>query len=523
MHRRWRLHPSRLCAVMAVLLLPMVAWSGETLDSKDLRAKLRVIEARATETEADAQNVPALLAELGLRGAVQTTAKPAIGFGPAGGLFSPKTASAQTPARSGTVKSTGPVNVSTTNFRLMLATLAQSFSGANNLSLITAQGARGPVALSVRSGTVTLADLQSFSLAEGFAPRIDGTLTAPVVLWPAATLRLGPGDRLAMARDTGAFLISMGRIEADGALIEAVGPENPHERAFVPFVTVLAGGSITLKNATLRGLGFGRTAKFSGLTVAGNLLMPSDQEVVIEGTLFDQMKAVTISGSSDARIIGNTFQNGRNVGLNLLGTPRAKVRENLFRGTAPTNAIRVDLGSDRVEISDNIFLAGTRVAVLINGASNNVVVRDNVIWRRDGAGIKFLSAKCGRAEGNILIDNQQKGIEVRKSDGTVVMDNLFAGNRSAGVWVSAQSEGARTTVQDNTFVGNGSGLSAATGAEIWIEGNNFKRQLPKLLDGDIASLTTSVVRDLAGSGPLQFVRGASKSFANVATLCGGDT
>ncbi|MGB3244744.1 MAG: right-handed parallel beta-helix repeat-containing protein [Sulfitobacter sp.] len=521
MPKHWRLHPSHFCAMMAVLLAPAMAWSDEGLNTRDLRAKLRVIEARAPEDALGAQDVPALLAELGLKENLQPIAKTAIGFGGAGGLFSLQSAKPAA-AQPGITAQTGPVDVSTTNFRLMLATLAQSYTGVNNLSVITAQGARGPIALSVTSGTVTLADLQSFSHANGFAPRADGTLTAPVVLWPDATLRLGTGERLGMARDSGAFLMSMGRIEADGALIESVGPENAYEPGFMPFITVLAGGSISLKNATLRGLGFGRTIKFAGLTVAGNPMMPTKQEVVIQGTLFDQIKTVTIAGAPDAEISGNTFQNARNVALNVMGSPRTKVQENLFRGGAPTNAIRIDLGSDRVEISDNLFMAGSRVAVLINGGSNHVLVRDNLIWRRDGAGIKFFGALCGRAEGNILIDNAQKGIEVRKSDGTVVLDNVFAGNRSAGVWVSAQADGARTAVRDNTFEGNGSGLAAATGAEIWISGNNFKRQLPKLLDGDIASLTTSVVRDLSGSGPLRLVRGASETHPADAPLCGGD-
>lgn len=515
------LRPLRLCAVMAVLLAPALAGAGPDVDPKELRVGLKAVDARVSEAPLQAADVRGIRAELGLAGerSAQKTAPTTLSG--AGGLFSMASVQPQSAAPRG--QGRAPVDVSTTNFRLMLATLAQSHTGVNNLSVITAQGDRGPTAVSIRSGTVSLADVQAFSARAGFAPMIDGTLVAPVVLWPEATLVLRPGERLSLARDAGAFLLSMGRIEIEGAVIEAVGPENPHEESFAPFITVLGGGSLIMERATVRGLGFGRTNKFAGVTVAGNPLMQAEQEVVIRDTLFDDVKVVSISGAADAQITGNTFQNARSNALNISGALRTQVRENLFRGLSPTNAIRVELGSDHTRIAENIFLAGDRVAILINGASNHVEVEDNVIWQRNGAGIKFLNTRCGRATGNMLIDNQQKGIEVRKSDGIVVEDNLFAGNRSAGIWVSAQAEGAQTKVRDNTFVGNGAGLSAATGAEIWVAQNNFKRQLPKLLDGDIAQLATAVVRNLEGSGPMLFSRGQAFKQDALLPLCGGDT
>ncbi len=518
MARRGILRPSRLGAVMAFLLAPVMALAGPDVDAKDLRARLKAVDARVADAPLKAVDVRAVRAELGLAEAPVATTTNALSG--AGGLFSLSSVTPETakPRAKGQV----PLDVSTTNFRLMLATLAQTYTGVNNLSVITAQGDRGTTAVSVRAGTVSLDDIKTFSARAGFTPRSDGTLIAPVVLWPDATLVLRPGERPAMARDAGAFLMSMGRIEIEGALIEAVGPQNPYEHNFNPFITIVGGGSLSMKGATVRGLGFGSTNKFAGVTIAGNPLLQDKQEVVIEDTLFDDVKVVSVAGAADAVIRGNTFQNARSNALNISGAQRAKVRENLFRGASPTNAIRVELGSDGTSISDNVFLAGDRVAILVNGGSNHVSVQGNVIWQRNGAGIKFLNARCGRAQGNLLIDNQQKGIEVRKSDGIVVRDNLFAGNRSAGIWVSAQVKDARTTVQDNTFVGNGAGLSAATGAKIWVAQNNFKRQLPKLLDGDIAKLSTAVVRDLEGSGPLLLARGQAEKQAQVADLCGGD-
>lgn len=415
-----------------------------------------------------------------------------------------------------------PQDVGTTNFRLMLAGLAQTFTGQNNQAVVNAQGPRGPVALSVRAGVVTLADVQAFSAAQGHPPRADGTLTLPVVIWPDATLRLSPGERLALARDTGAFVLSMGTLDVEGAVIEVAGAENPHTPSFIPFVTVTGGGSAQIRDATLRGLGFGQTAKFSGLSVAGNLLTQGKGKVVIRDTLFDGLKVVSLAGVAGAEVSGNTFVNARHNTLNLVSAPRARIDGNLFGGDAPTNAIRVDRGSGYTEISDNIFLSGQRVAVLVDGASDHVQVRDNLVWRRAGAGVKFLRSACGLAQGNVILDNKQKGVEVRKSDGTVVRDNLIVGNGSAGIWVSAQQADARTSVSGNILRANGSGLSAATGAEIQLRGNDMRAQLPRLLDGDIARLTNTLVADLRGSMMLRFKDGQADAGGRFAALCGSD-
>ena len=414
-----------------------------------------------------------------------------------------------------------PQDMGTTNFRLMLASLAQTYTGKNNMAVVNAQGPRGPVAVSIRGGTVTLADIQAFSAVQGAPPRADGTMTMPVVIWPEATLRLSPGERLALARDTGAFVLSMGTLIVNGAVIEAVGPKNQHTPSFMPFVTIAGGGTLTMTGATLRGLGFGQTPKFGGLTVAGNLLTQTRGAVTIRDSLFDGLHGVHIAGMSGAEITGNTFKRPLSAALTLTGAPYAQIENNLFFGASRTNAIRVGSGSVNSRIDHNLFLTGQRVAVLVEGRSDNVHVSNNVIWRRIGGGIKFSNTRCGLVEGNIVLDNRQKGVEVRRSDGTVLRDNLIAGNSNAGIWVSAQSRQARTALGGNILNANGAGLSAATGAEILMDRNNFARQLPKLLDGDISRLTHTMVADLHGTTPLRFKDGQANQVAADPSLCGG--
>ncbi|MEP5153367.1 right-handed parallel beta-helix repeat-containing protein [Planktotalea sp.] len=412
--------------------------------------------------------------------------------------------------------------VDLTNFRLMLSTLLHTYTGENAQGVVNAQGERGSVALSVRKGVVTLDDVRAYSIAFGLPPLSDGTLTAPVVIWPGATLRLSPGERLAMARDKGAFILAMGTLDVNGAVIESTGPENIHTPSFTPFVTVASGGSLLLKNAIVRDLGFGRTEKFSGISVAGNLLQQGAAKVSITDSLFDGLKNLTLAGVTNAEVSGNTFFNVRDNALSIVNAPKTTVNNNLFASGAMHNAIRVDKGSSETQISNNIFLAGERVAILVRGGSDRVQVSKNLIWQRAGAGIKFLQTQCGLVRDNILLDNRQKGIEIRKSNGTVVAGNLIAGHGSAGIWVSAKSAGARTSLKENVLISNRAGLSVATGGEILMDRNNFKRQLPRLLDGDIRRLTPSIAADLGGIIPLRIKDGSTEPAVNSIGFCGSD-
>ena len=242
--------------------------------------------------------------------------------------------------------------------------------------------------------------------------------------------------------------------------------------------------------------------------------------MVIRDSLFDGIKRVTIAGNTGAKITGNTFVNPSDSTLNLTNAAHVKIDNNLFVGGSHTNALRIEQGSIHTQVSRNLFLGGERVAVIVSGRSDHVQVRDNLIWKRQGAGIKFLQTRCGLVENNIILDNFQKGVEVRKSNGLVVNANLIAGNSNAGIWVSAQTPEAQTALSANVLVANGSGIAAATGAEIFLHSNNFAGQLPKLLEGDIARLTRGVVVDLKGQKPLRFDKGKSDRTPLNSPLCG---
>lgn len=96
------------------------------------------------------------------------------------------------------------------------------------------------------------------------------------------------------------------------------------------------------------------------------------------------------------------------------------------------------------------------------------------------------------------MDNEQKGIEVRRSNDSMIEDNLVMSNHSAGVWVSAQIKSAQTFVSANILSANGSGIASATGATIILGNNDFTEQFPQFLSGDLTLQSRHIAQNLKG-------------------------
>jgi parallel beta-helix repeat protein len=139
-------------------------------------------------------------------------------------------------------------------------------------------------------------------------------------------------------------------------------------------------------------------------------------------------------------------------------------------------------------------------------------VSHNVIWHRDGGGIAVSNSDCEKINGNLVIDNTQKGIEVRDSLESRVEQNTILSNHSAGIWVSGQRKGAQTYLSGNVLAANGSGLAGAIGESIYLEANDFTQQFPQFLSGDLTAQFRSVALDLRGTKPIVLL--ASDSVKN---------
>ncbi|GIT89605.1 hypothetical protein JANAI62_09100 [Jannaschia pagri] len=405
------------------------------------------------------------------------------------------------------------------NLRLALAMLSQGRPRQDDERIRLAQGDKGDQVLSLSGGQVTLAVIQQALANMGLQQDPQGPLRVPVILAEDTVLTLNPGDMLEMSRPDGAFVLSFGRVEIEGATIRSVGPENEIITSFAPFLAVAGSGALRMRQATIEGLGFGDTAKFGGISVLGHVLRPMSDPTEITDNTFTDVTSLAITGVREALVSGNRFGDMRGGAVRLYNSPKSHVTGNLFYGAASTNAIRILDRSHEAVLSGNVLLAGERAGIVVR-RSNAADIRGNVVWGRDGAGVKLQETECSLVARNQVLDSRQKGVEIRSSAATTVRSNVIAGNRSAGVWISAQSRDALTEVTSNRLLGNGSGIVGATAATVALDGNDMTAQLPRLSDGDLTEAALLLARDLTGATPLTLTGAEAVPPAPIS--CGGD-
>lgn len=394
---------------------------------------------------------------------------------------------------------TTPPEFGAFDIRLSLGMLAQAFGHQDNTNVINAQGGASGDALLLNSGRAGLDDLPASHVTR-IGDRV--TLHAPLVIWNDGSFVLAPGETLMLDDASGALILNHGMMVVDGARVTSTGTANAHDLDFRPFIATTGAGVIRAQNARFSDLGFGSTMKFSGLAIVRNALERPTARSFVSDSVLERIRSVTLHAADGATLSGNRVMNAGSAALLVVRSRDTDVIGNVISGPMTTNAIRVTDGSARTRIIGNAVLGGERAGILVKGASNNSVIRDNIVWKRNGGGIKVDAIKCARVTGNTVIGNRQKGIEVRRSREALVSSNLLVKNRSAGIWISGQPKNAVTRVEDNTLDANGSGVATATAAAIILDGNDFSQQFPQFLAGDLVSQARYVAADMTGKAPI---------------------
>lgn len=412
-----------------------------------------------------------------------------------------------------------PVELTWIDKRYALAAMSQIYGGEDNRDVIAAGRENDTEAVEVTSGVLTPGLLRQRLTARHLGRDIEtgrDVLRVPIVVGPDATLRIGQGEILLLSQEDGAFIVNFGRLEVIGGEISADRGHDESAKEFSPFIASVGTGTVRLSRATFRRLGFGYTAKFAGFSMLAHPTMSPNDRNLIENSRFDDLVTVALVGIRHVEVRGNRFFDMRRNPLLISRAPDAIVEGNLFSGDSPTNAIRVANGSANARLVRNILLEGSRAGLLVSSGSDNVLVSRNVIWRRNGGGVKLFNVRCGHVEMNVILDDKQKGVEVRSSEDTLVQQNRIIGNANAGVWVSANRPENMTYVLGNLLRENGSGLSAASGGNIAMQGNDLSDQFPRFLDGDITHQFRAIIDDLRGRKPILLDSGGVRPVSHLA-------
>lgn len=409
-----------------------------------------------------------------------------------------------------------PPRIARLPLRLALTMLSQAHGDDDNGAVLLAQSDPTGTILVLQGGQADLSALAALVAAEGRAALLDGqrlTLQVPLVIWPEAGLRLGPGEELLLSRADGAFVMNFGTLTLDGAAIRGTPEPNPAVRRFRPFVTTADGGHLIMRGAEMSGLGFGTSLKFAGVSVLRSLLTPGARPADIAQSRFDDVLSLALVGDSGARILGNRFHDARGPALVVARSSGVLVQGNLFSGQMPTNAIRIEAGSPGGIVTANVILGGERTGITVRGDSPDALVAGNVVWDRSGGGIAILDSACARVAGNLVIANDQKEIELRAAPGGSVIANSVLSNDSIAIWISDQTTTAETRIADNVIAFNGAGLAAAQGGPLVATGNDLTRQYQQFISGDLVAMAKLFARDMLGRDDIRIVSGGMAAAA----------
>ena len=414
----------------------------------------------------------------------------------------------------------GEGSIALVDMRPVLARLSLTVGPNDQLALVRAQASDDPKAIVLSNGDYTLADLAAADAAGAGLDVADGAVatSVPLVIWSGARLTLGPGDTLRMRRDTGAFLLNFGELSIEGASVAGVGEGSLRAPEFRPFVLTAGTGRLTAEEARFSALGFGRNRNFGGVSVVNRGIFRPDGPSPIIGTTFSDVTAINFDSSDAVTFTDNEIAGGPGVGVQLTDVKTGTVARNLIGGTA-RHAIVARGETGALSIHGNVVEDIGGIGIFLDRGVHGVTVADNRLDGAGGGGVSLVGVTCARVTGNEIARSGQKGLSVRRGDGILLADNRLDANRSAGIYIADQSEGAVTVLSDNVLTHNHSGLVGSNAETVILAGNDFSSQFPRLLGGELARAIRIIGGDLEGQTTFEIAGGAVSSRDAVPAPC----
>ncbi|CUH80074.1 right-handed parallel beta-helix repeat-containing protein [Tropicibacter naphthalenivorans] len=408
-----------------------------------------------------------------------------------------------------------PATLDVMDLRIALVRLARVVGANDQLSVLLAQPQDRVQVLAVRGGRVDLDTLLARAQALGHLGP-DG-LGLPVVVEPDAQLVIG-GGTLPLDRAQGAFVVNFGQLEVIGGTIAGQGRAPARVPQFRPFVVTAGTGTMVLRGAKLRALGFGRSPAFAGVSVIEGGLYRPDAPVVIDGALFSDVQSLSLVRAHSPLVADVVFAGAAGNALELVGTTGAHVSGARFLRIGG-DAIRIEKGAQATWLRDiEIYQTGGS-GIRLRQASHGTRIEDTLIWQPAKEALAADRSDCLQVSGLRAVGAGQKGVSLRRTRASALRDSAILASGSAGIMVADQPVGTVLALSGNRIAGNKVGLTTAAPAELHLAQNDFSQQFPRFLQGDVQGDTGRLIADLTGTKPLVMLAGGARDTYLPALSC----
>lgn len=376
---------------------------------------------------------------------------------------------------------TEPMKALEGDVQAALTQLSILAGGNGHLSLQLAQASTRDV-IYLLSGRATLSELE----AAGYLQRrVNGwRLSRPLVLWPGAALVMSPGELLELDTAAGAFVLSFGDVRITRATLRGDGGQNARVPQFRPFLLVTGQGSFRAEGSTFADLGFDGPVAFRGVSVlTGGLMKPAVAPVVVRNR-FQNVFSLSFEGGDGLVLTRNRIAGAGAAAVSVRDGHGMVLAGNRIGQTDSGAGIRLSGALQDVVIAGNVITGGARNGLQIDGRTQRLGLRGNVILDNQGSGVSLGRANCVAVQGNIIAGNGTAGLRLTRTGSVRIADNAVLDNGSAGIEVEAQSGLGPVLLSDNVLRGNREGLRAAGLGEVRLSGNDLTSQTPRQFAGD---------------------------------------
>jgi poly(beta-D-mannuronate) C5 epimerase len=396
---------------------------------------------------------------------------------------------------------------------------------AGNADFVRRQGMAVPDMISIERGVVDLALLHDYLEELGLGKYLERMgertyiLRRPLVIGPNATLVISGADteELRLSQEAGAYIVNAGTFFSVDTKITAWSEKNnrapivdkePHE--FRPFYATWSRSVTNMANTDFTAFGY-TNSKSYGLSISSGprqfeKMQSRDYKrptgVIVDNSFRNFLYGFYSYEADNVVLVGNEYVDNYTYGVDPHDRSRwLLIAYNTAYDTHKKHGIIISREVNFSTILGNVTFDNHGSGLMIDRFSTGTMIYANTSFENGGDGLTVFESSCKLIASNRLFENKRAGIRVRNSMDVGIFFNEIRGNRQAAVQgyvADLKNDPAHrhrdfeldpyTDVTGISMVGNwiernGVGIMGTDIAALYLRGNRFQAQSPKLLRG----------------------------------------
>lgn len=383
-----------------------------------------------------------------------------------------------------------------------------------------------PEVLMLERGVADISGLYLALRAQGFGDEYmtkQGrvyTLRKPIVIAPEATLVISGADvkELRLSSDRGAYITNAGRLYVQDTRVsgwnEALQKEDyagiDDKYRFRPFIVSWSRSHTFMGGSVFTALGYSSTKAYGISITSGpkdvmlykpESITPPDG-VIAENSFRNLYYGFYSYEAQRVALIGNEYKDNIIYGIDPHDRSRyLTIAFNAAWGTMKKHGIIISREVNDTTIIGNLAFENHGSGLMIDRLSVSTMMYGNTSFDNGQDGITIFESDCKLIASNRLFSNKRNGLKVRNARDVGVFYNVIHDNKQAAIegyisdlrkdpahitrnfTLDPYSDINAMTVVGNWIERNGAGIGAWNTAALFLRGNYFVQQSPRLWQG----------------------------------------